>query len=95
MTTWLEELKTLAQSRGFTLKDILAWNVGGVIYKTMPRKMLDEKFNDGYGGSEGTPFYAYTDKWVIFPVVYDGMEWLAAIPRDPMQGYGPTHHGGE
>ena len=61
---------------------------------TLSEKDLDRKFSDGYGGSQGKPFTAWGDKYVYFPVVYDGAEWVGWAPRNPCDE--PTRHqGGE
>ena len=50
---------------------------------TLSEEQLDREFDDGYGGSEGAPFTAWTPTRVLFPVVYDGSEWVGSAPRDP------------
>lgn len=44
---------------------------------------LDREFDNGYGGAEGMPFTLWTEERVYFPVVYDGAEWVASVPRNP------------
>lgn len=44
---------------------------------------LDREFDDGYGGIEGEPFTLWTEKYVYFPVCYDGAEWVGSVRRDP------------
>lgn len=51
-------------------------------------------FNDGFGGSEGAPFTAWSEKYVYFPVVYDGAEWVGRVPRHPCDE-ATNHVGGE
>ncbi len=55
---------------------------------------LDREFDDGYGGTEGEPFYAWSRDWVVFPVCYDGSEWLGRVPRNPTNEQEPHHFGG-
>ena len=56
--------------------------------------MLDYEFDDGYGGSNGVQFTAWTKDIVYFPVVYDGKEWISSISRNPCNK--PSgHKGGE
>ena len=49
---------------------------------TLSTEELNRMFNDGYGCSEGTPFTAWGEKYVYFPVVYDGAEWVGYAPRN-------------
>lgn len=57
---------------------------------------LDKPFNDGFGGSEGPDFVAWTEHLVLFPVVYDGSEWVGTAPRNPGEDPQPLEHqGGE
>lgn len=50
---------------------------------TLTEEEMDIKFDTGFGGSEGLPFTAWTDTYVLFPVVYDGAEWVSKAPRNP------------
>jgi hypothetical protein len=68
------------------------WN--DVIANTLKAEQLDEPFFDGYGGHEGVAFTMWTKHRVYFPVVYDGAEWAASVPRDPCDEATP-HVGGE
>ena len=55
--------------------------------------VLDVEFDDGYGSPEGPNFLAWTDTRVIFPVCYDGAEWVGTAPRHPVIE-GQQHVGG-
>ena len=46
-------------------------------------KQLNIKFDYVYGGHCGSPLTAWTCEHVIFPVVYDGLEWLSYVHRNP------------
>ena len=50
---------------------------------TISLDWLDIEFYDGYGTSEGLPFVLWTEKYVYFPCVYDGSEWVESVPRSP------------
>jgi hypothetical protein len=50
---------------------------------TLTDAVLDRPFYDGYGSQEGAAFTLWTDKRVYFPVMYDGSEWAASVPRNP------------
>ncbi len=55
---------------------------------------LDREFDNGYGGSNGAPFTAWSKDRVFFPLVYDGAEWVGSVPRNPC-GLRMFHQGGE
>lgn len=65
-----------------------------IIYCTLTTEELNEKFDCGYGGSEGKPFTEWTENYVLFPVVYDGLEWVGKVPRNPCNK-ASSHFGGE
>ena len=50
---------------------------------TLSAKELSRKFDDGYGGTEGSAFTAWGERYVYFPVCYDGAEWVGSAPRNP------------
>lgn len=61
---------------------------------TLTEEGLNKEFNCGFGGSEGEPFTAWGEKYVYFPVVYDGAEWVGSAPRNPCKEK-CSHVGGE
>ena len=65
-----------------------------VIACTLSTDELEYTFNRGFGGSEGRPFTLWTKGRVYFPVVYDGAEWAASVPRWPTMAK-TNHVGGE
>ena len=65
-----------------------------LIASTLTEKEMDVEFHNGYGGSEGKPFTAWSETRVYFPVVYDGAEWVGRAPRNPCDEACP-HEGGE
>ena len=61
---------------------------------TVSDDALKVKFNPGYKGSkEGKPFTAWGEKWVYFPICYDGSEWIGHAPRNPCD-ISMEHQGG-
>ncbi len=50
---------------------------------TLTVKELNKDFDAGFGGTEGTPFTAWGEKYVYFPICYDGAEWVGSAPRNP------------
>ncbi len=60
---------------------------------TLSEDELDREFDDGYGGTEGRYFTAWTEDNVYFPIVYDGGEWCGRVPRHP-NGEALEHQGG-
>lgn len=73
MATWRELIKDETDAR----------NNDVIIASTLTEEQLDQQFDDGYGGSEGIPFTAWSETRVYFPVVYDGKEWVGSLPRNP------------
>lgn len=61
---------------------------------TLTDEELDRPFDNGFGGSEGEPFCAWTSRRVYFPVVYDGSEWVSSVSRMP-DGQPVRHVGSE
>ena len=73
-------------------------NIAGTLYNEESLcaafKRLENEFDDGYGGSEGEPFWAWSKEYVFFCAVYDGSEWISKVPRNPSDGK-PRHIGGQ
>lgn len=61
---------------------------------TLSDAELDRRISKKYGGSRGLPFTAWGDRYVYFPVVYDGREWVGWAPRNPCDE-ATGHMGGE
>jgi hypothetical protein len=70
--------------------------IGGHLYAwaDAPAELLDEKFDDSWGTAEARPFVAWSERWVYFPVTYDGAEWVSKVPRNPCSEFAPGHVGG-
>ena len=64
------------------------------LISTMTDAELDKPLSPGYGISRGCPFTAWGETHVYFPVVYDGMEWVGYVPRNPCDTK-TRHQGGE
>ena len=79
VTSWREKLDTFDDE---------------IIECTLTADQLDYEFDDGFGGSCGHSFTAWSEKYVYFPVVYDGSEWVGRAPRNPCDEATP-HQGGE
>jgi len=50
---------------------------------TLSADELAVVFYTGYGLTYGVPFTAWGEKYVYFPVGYDGSEWVGWAPRNP------------
>lgn len=74
MTTWYEELKKAMQDDGEDFEKRVC---------TLDDDGLRREFDADYGGTEGQPFTAWREKWVYFPICYDGAEWVGHAPRNP------------
>ena len=84
-TTWRKQLIEKCEEDGEDFAKLVC---------TLDDAGLDKEFNDGFGGSEGAPFTAWGEKWVYFPIVYDGAEWVGHAPRNPCD-IAMHHQGGE
>ena len=49
---------------------------------TLTDEELTREFYDGHGGTEGAEFTAWGEKYVYFPIQYDGAEWVGYAPRN-------------
>lgn len=58
-----------------------SWN--NVESCTMTSEEMNKKFYTGFGRIEGTLFTVWTAKYIYFPVVYNGAEWVGRISRNP------------
>ena len=85
MATW-RSLITYAMSKNGDSFD-------SVVSNTMTDGEMDVVFNSGYGCPEGIPFTLWTERYVYFPVVYDGREWVGCVARNP-DGKATGHQGG-
>lgn len=84
-TTWREAIIEAMKVRGENWTDVEAC--------TLTDAQLDVEFDDGYGCVNGKSFTLWTKRRVYFPVVYDGAEWCASVPRHP-DGMEATRHAG-
>ena len=64
-----------------------------IIYCTLSEEELDKKFDCDFGWAKGKPFTAWSEKYVYFPIVYDGAEWVGRAPRNPCDE-ATSHMGG-
>jgi len=87
MTSWRKELKKVMSENSDDLDNMVTIHPSDLD--------LDREFDAGYGGSEGKPFYLWTKKYVYFPIVHDGAEWIGYVPRNPSTADKPSHYGGE
>lgn len=46
--------------------------------------LVDEEFNDGYGGADCFPITAWSENWIYFIREYDGATGLGSVPRNPI-----------
>lgn len=60
----------------------------------VPDEILDAEFDDGFGGTNCRPFWAWSPSWVLLVRNYDGSEGLRWVPRHPDVPSEPTHIGG-
>ncbi len=84
MTTWRKEFENVFKETGDTFE---------TVKMTLTSEQLDTEFDDGYGGTNGEPFTAWSKQFVYFPACYDGAEWIAYVSRNP-NGKATSHIGG-
>lgn len=60
---------------------------------TLSKEEWERKFDSIFGHNEGTPFVAWSDKYVYFPVCYDGADRIGRVPRNPGE-FDAEHFGG-
>jgi hypothetical protein len=46
--------------------------------------LLDQDYDNGYGGADCRPFYAYSQNRIYFVSEYDGATGLGWMPRHPV-----------
>jgi hypothetical protein len=85
MENWKQMLKDEFEENGDNFEEMKT---------TLTEEELNKDFDTGYGGSEGEPFTAWGEKYVYFPIVYDGAEWVGSAPRNPCDEK-TSHLGGE
>ena len=74
MTSWSDLLKEAMEANGDTFPPLFC---------TLSDKQLRVEFDGSFGCVEGKPFTAWGEKWVYFPLNYDGAESVGCAPRDP------------
>jgi len=57
------------------------------------QKILDYKYDSGYGGEDCHPLYLWTASRVLFVACYDGATWIESVPRHP-EDCEPAYMGG-
>lgn len=85
MTTWKELLEVQFKYRGDDFSRMVT---------TLTLEELNRPFDDGAGGHEGAAFTAWGERYVYFPAVYGGIEWVESVPRYPCNE-ATGHVGGE
>lgn len=67
-------------------------NWGDMSHCTLGTRQLLVEFDDDLGVPEGVAFTAWSVKWVYFPVVNGGAEWVDFVPRS-LCDYAKIHVG--
>lgn len=73
--TWHDLISEAMECRGEDWGDVVA--------HTFTDGQQHVRFDSSWGSPEGCPFTVWTQKWVYFPVCYDGEESVSSAPRDP------------
>ena len=82
-TSWSRQLMDKLEANNDTLVKIcIKFNN---VYTFIPWDHYEfcHKFDNGFGAPEGQPFTAWGKRYVYFPAVYDGSEWIESVPRNP------------
>ena len=62
---------------------------------TMTPDEMAKPFDSGFGRTEGCSFTAWGEKYVYFPIGYDGAERVGWVPRNPCDEASDHHGGGQ
>jgi len=54
-----------------------------IVGHTFQGEECDMLFDNDYGVTQDVPFTLWTTTRVYFPAVYDGLEWVSSVPRNP------------
>ena len=57
--------------------------VDPIAFDDVSAEVLDEEFDDGYGGNNSPNLCAWSESFVLFSDDYDGAESLCWVPRNP------------
>lgn len=57
---------------------------GVILSREVGLAKLDEEYDNGYGGADCYPMYAWTKSWVYFIGEYDGATGPNRVPRNPI-----------
>ena len=90
--TWKQLIEEEMEDNQDTWDDVVDWKTD--IDKDST-SWWDIEFSSSFGIAEGNPFLLWTKRFVYFPVVYDGSEWVGSVPIK--KGYSNrklTHYGG-
>lgn len=58
-------------------------NEDDIVFSTLSDAEMDRQFDPRRGWEMHYGFRAWTHSRVLFPVVYEGSEWVASVPRNP------------
>jgi hypothetical protein len=73
MTRWREEVLKEVHKDDHIVESAPPWS----------DSMWDIEFDAGFGGTKGEPFTVWTKLQVLFPICYDGAEWVGSVSRNP------------
>ena len=68
--------QTIPKGRGYD-------NTDAPIIKCAFDQLPEREFDGSYGSVEGELIIAFTKCWVYIKTIYDGAEWIDAVPRNP------------
>jgi hypothetical protein len=80
---WRKNLESLLLRNEDKLEELVIQESGEPVRATIDHPSFTREFDGGFGCSEGCSFTAWGEKYVYFPAVYDGSEWIECVPRNP------------
>ncbi len=84
MSNWYDKLKEAMKADGESFIDRVC---------TLTDEEMSKPFDDSFGFPEGAAFTAWGERWVYFPLSYDGAESIGHAPRNPCD-LSMKHQGG-
>lgn len=81
--SWSADLKRLLAEQNDTLVKIVVDDSGETKECGINDPPFAKEFDDGFGGTNGCYFTAWGERYVYFPVCYDGAESIGFVPRNP------------
>ena len=83
LTSWAKMLRDKLEDKNDSLVQLCIKFNGVDTFVPLDHYGFCAKFDGSFGCPEGCHFTAWGERYVYFPVTYDGSEWIEAVPRNP------------